>query len=113
MNPPPTLRRRLTVLNSDGIYARPAARIVKTCAQAGADTHITFENNGYKVPGKSILALLTLDAWQGTELTLTATGPKAREVIEALTDLFNRGFDTGEPCLPIPPEHGEFVDLLK
>jgi len=43
--------------------------------------------------GKSILSLMTLAAEQGTQLLLEAEGPDADEALEALAQLFGRGFD--------------------
>jgi phosphocarrier protein len=100
-------KRTLTVLNATGLCLGPTARVVRLCQQYAPDTAITVAKGDFVVNGKSIMGLLTLEGCLGVELTVTARGPAAREAIEALTDLFNRGFDRGEECLPIPPAHSE------
>jgi len=64
--------------------------------------HIEIVKDGERYNGKSILALMTLAAEQGTTLVLRADGPDAEEAVEALAELFGRGFDemgtTTEPA---------------
>jgi phosphocarrier protein HPr len=55
--------------------------------------HIEIVRDGERFNGKSILSLMTLAAEQGTELMLRADGPDAEEALEALAELFGRGFD--------------------
>lgn len=45
-----------------------------------------------KVSGKSIMGLLTIEGYQGSKLRVTATGPDAREALEALGDLIEKKF---------------------
>ncbi|MFH0953771.1 MAG: HPr family phosphocarrier protein [Verrucomicrobiota bacterium] len=105
------LARKLTILNKYGIYARSSALLVKTAAKAGPNTEVTVTCEGTTVSCKSIMGLLTIEGYQGRELLVEARGPEARAVLEAITELVNLGFLSGEPCLPIPPSHSEFVDL--
>ncbi len=105
------LGRRLTVLNVGGIYARPAARIVRTANTFPATTELRFDKEGYTVSVRSMLAILTLEAEQGVELLLTIEGPQAREALEAITALFNEGFGADEPRLPVPAAHAETMVL--
>jgi phosphocarrier protein len=102
-----TFARRLTVLNMYGICARPAALFVKTTCRFEADVTVSKDDNS--VSGKSIMGLMTLEASQGSTLTVTAKGPDAKEVVEALTDLMNVGFYESEGCRPIPEEHSEWL----
>ena len=79
--------RRLTVLNKYGIYARSAALIVRTVQKKGPNTAVTFTKDDCTINGGSILALLTIEGIQGTELLVEARGPEAREVLERLQQL--------------------------
>lgn len=106
-----TLAKRLTVLNSHGIYARPGALLVKTILKIAPNTTVTISNGEYVGNGKSIMAWLCLEGNNGKQLLVEARGPEAREVLEALTNLFNCGFMSGEACLPIPPTHSETIEL--
>jgi phosphotransferase system HPr (HPr) family protein len=83
--------RIVTVLNPEGLHARPADLIVRTANRFAATTRIA--KAGETVDCKSILSLLTLGAAQGTELVLSASGPDAEQALEALCQLFESGFD--------------------
>jgi phosphocarrier protein len=55
--------------------------------------NIEIVKDGEHFDGKSILSLMTLAAEQGTELVLRARGPDAAVALDALAELFGRGFD--------------------
>jgi phosphocarrier protein len=57
------------------------------------ESAVEVERDGDRFDGKSILSLMTLAAEQGTQLLLRAEGPDAGEALEALAELFGRGFD--------------------
>jgi phosphocarrier protein len=88
-----TVTRTVVVSNPQGLHARPAEVFVKTASQYQAKVEVIKE--GYRVDGKSILNILTLAAVQGTHLNLEATGPDAQAALQALAELFARGFDDG------------------
>lgn len=81
----------LTLLNRYGMHVRPAGLFAKIASRFDADVEV--EKDGYSVSGKSIMALMTLEAVCGTKLTVTATGPQAHEVLEELEALVQRKFD--------------------
>jgi phosphotransferase system HPr (HPr) family protein len=60
------------------------------------DAAITIIKDGEPFDGKSILSLMTLGAEQGTQLLLQAEGPDADAALDALAELFGRGFDEME-----------------
>ncbi len=65
-----------------GLHARPAGRFV---ALAGSfDAEIEVARGDEWVSGKSVLSLLSLAATPGTELQIRASGPEARQAVEAL-----------------------------
>jgi phosphocarrier protein HPr len=84
-------QRLVTVRNPQGLHARPADMFVRLALQFAS--HIEIVRDGERFNGKSILSLMTLAAEQGTELMLRADGPDAEEALEALAELFGRGFD--------------------
>lgn len=106
-----TLARRLTVLNSHGIYCRPAALLVKTVWKIAPNTTVTISSGEYVGNAMSIMDWLCLEGNNGKQLRVEARGPEARDVLEAIAQLFNQGFMSGEPCLPIPPAHSETIEL--
>ena len=81
----------VVVTNPQGLHARPADMFVKTASQFQA--RIEVIKDGERVDGKSILAILTLAAVEGTQLTIEAHGPDADAALNALTDLVLRDFD--------------------
>jgi phosphotransferase system HPr (HPr) family protein len=82
--------RKVTIINPQGIHARPANMIVKCCAQFASDVAIV--KGSERINGKSILEILTLAATEGTELSLEADGPDAEEALAALAELIAQGF---------------------
>ena len=90
MNTSP-LSRTVTVLNAQGLHARPADLLVRLASKY--ESTILIGKDGELVDCKSILSLLTLGAGEGTELSLQADGSDAAEAIESITHLFETGFD--------------------
>ena len=82
--------RKMTLLNKYGMHVRPAGLFAKTASQYNAD--IEVEKDGNVVSGKSIMALMTLEAVSGTVLTVTASGPQAAEALDELQALVERKF---------------------
>jgi phosphotransferase system HPr (HPr) family protein len=83
--------RTVVVNNVQGLHARPADLFVKLASQY--ESNIEVIKDGERVDGKSILAILTLAAVQGTQLRIEATGPDAEAALDALADLVLRGFE--------------------
>lgn len=84
------ITRRMTLLNKYGMHVRPAGLFAKTASRF--DAEISVEKDGNVVSGKSIMALMTLEAVNGTVLTVTAEGPQAKEALDELADLVERKF---------------------
>jgi phosphocarrier protein HPr len=82
--------RDLTIVNRFGIHARPAALFVKTASRFTAE--ILVQKGGQAVSGKSIMGLLTIEGSQGSVLKVTATGPDAKEALDALQELVQQKF---------------------
>ena len=85
------LTKELTLKNKYGMHVRPAGLFAKVASRFNADVEV--EKDGYVVSGKSIMALMTLEAVCGTTLRVTAVGPQAREVLDELEALVFRKFD--------------------
>lgn len=77
--------------NKYGMHVRPAGLFAKIAARYRAD--VTVEKDGVVVPGKSIMALMTLEAVNGTTLTIRATGEEAQKAVDELEALVERKFD--------------------
>ena len=85
-----TVERQVTVVNSHGIHARPAAEIVKTAARFQA--HITLVKDDLDVNGKSIMGVMMLAAECGSTITLRADGDDAAPAVDALAALIASKF---------------------
>ena len=85
------LTKELTLQNKYGMHVRPAGLFAKIASRFNADVEV--EKDGNVVSGKSIMALMTLEAVCGTTLRVSAWGPQAREVLDELEALVSRKFD--------------------
>ena len=88
------LTREMKLLNRYGMHVRPAGLFAKVASRYDAD--VTVEKDGSVVSGKSIMALMTLEAVCGTVLKVTASGPQAKEVLDDLSGLVERKFDISD-----------------
>ena len=85
------LVREMTLLNKYGMHVRPAGLFAKVASRF--DAVIEVEKDGNVVSGKSIMALMTLEAVCGTSLKVSASGPQAQEALDELESLVKRKFD--------------------
>ena len=85
------LTKELTLKNKYGMHVRPAGLFAKIASRFNADVEV--EKDGNVVSGKSIMALMTLEAVCGTTLRVSAWGPQSREVLDELEALVSRKFD--------------------
>jgi phosphoenolpyruvate-protein phosphotransferase/dihydroxyacetone kinase phosphotransfer subunit len=84
----------LLVETAHGLHARPAAQLVRTAAAFDADVRVTNLSAGRgPVSARSLNSVATLGVGHGDRIEVTATGPQAREAIEALVALAVRNFD--------------------
>ena len=84
------LRRKVRIVNTQGMHARPCHSIVSTALEFMSELEVMA--GGRRVNGKSILELMTLNAACGVELELRARGEDAQALIDALVALVGRGF---------------------
>ena len=81
---------RLTLVNPQGLHARPAAQIATAMGCLEAD--VAVEACGRRADAASSLELLTLGAGQGAEITVSATGLDAAQAVETVRGLVLAGF---------------------
>lgn len=86
-----TVSREVVVSNAAGLHARPADLLAREARKW--QSRIELVNDAQRADGKSILELLTLAAESGTRLVVEATGPDAREALEAIGSLFEKRFN--------------------
>ncbi len=80
----------LTVNNSSGLHARPAALFVKTASSF--KSKVTVTGNNKSADGKNIMAILALGAKKGTPISLAADGVDEAQCIKALKELVESNF---------------------
>ena len=79
-----------TIVNSQGMHARPAAQIVRVAS--GFKSSIELAYDGQVVNGKSIMGVMTLAAECGAVVRLRVDGEDAEAAVAALLELIARGF---------------------
>jgi PTS hybrid protein len=77
---------KVTLRNPLGLHARTAALVARTVADSGVQ--VTIDG----VDGASLLALMTLGATGGHELTISASGDGAGSAVNAVVELVESGF---------------------
>jgi phosphocarrier protein len=82
--------RNVTIVNKNGLHARPAAEIVKTASKFTSD--IIIVRDELEVNGKSIRGVMMLAAECGAEVTLRASGPDESAAVEAIAKLISSKF---------------------
>jgi len=87
----PTLSREVVVTNSQGLHARPAEMLSREARRW--QSRIELVVAAQRADGKSILDVLSLAAEAGTRVVIEATGPDARDALEALGGLFTKRFN--------------------
>jgi multiphosphoryl transfer protein len=108
---------RVTLQNQHGLHARPAARFVQMAASFDAEIQVLNESKMKgPVSAKSLNALATLGAVQGTQIIISATGDQAEEAVKALDLLVRTNFGEKEsssiekpftPSDPSPRQEGD------
>lgn len=84
------IEREATIVNQEGLHARPAARIVRLASTFDSDIEIS--KDGFGVNGKSIMGVMMLAAEFGSSITIKADGPDAQQAVDALAQLVADGF---------------------
>jgi phosphocarrier protein HPr len=84
------IEREATIVNRDGLHARPAAKIVRLASNFSSEVELA--KDGVGVNGKSIMGVMMLAAECGSSITIRADGPDAAQAVEALAQLVASGF---------------------
>lgn len=88
------LRRSFEIKNKAGLHARAAKQVVELTKRYAAE--VSVSKDGQTVNGKSILGLMMLAAAKGQAIEITAEGPQANDVLDAMGELIERLFDEEE-----------------
>ena len=85
-----TINMRLKIQNEKGLHARAAAKFVELVDTF--DVSLVVKKDNLEASGDSIMVLLMLAAYRGTEIELVASGLEAAETLSALSDLIKNLF---------------------
>jgi len=87
---------KVIVNNKVGLHARPASLFVQEAAKFSSDINLYCQDPQTKedrnANAKSILGVLTLGVFQGTEITITANGDDEEAAVDALVALVKDNF---------------------
>lgn len=81
---------KASLVNKDGLHARPAAQIAEAVGALVAEVTVGCEDRS--ADAGSSLELMALRAGRGMELRVWATGPDAEPAVRAVVDLVRAGF---------------------
>jgi phosphocarrier protein len=84
---------QFTIINSLGLHARAATKLVQLASKFPCDVEIAREDQAAN--GKSVMGVLLLCGSKGTILEVRASGERADECVKAIGDLIADRF--GEP----------------
>jgi phosphocarrier protein len=84
------LRRSVRIVNSRGLHARAAAKLVTTAERFAASLNVS--RDGQRVPACSIMGLMMLGAGPGSTIEIEAEGWDAKEALDAVASLVEAGF---------------------
>ncbi len=98
--------RDATVVNREGLHARPASRFVDRASTfASAITVQNVSRDGELVDGKSAMQMVLLEATQGCVLRVTARGGDAHEAAGSLAAFIEAGFELDPHQNTQQPDH--------
>jgi phosphotransferase system HPr (HPr) family protein len=83
------IHKVLTIQNSEGLRARPAAQFVQLAS--GFNSQMLIEKGNKKVNAKSIMGVLSLGVGQGDTIHLFVNGPDEDVAMSAMVELTRKG----------------------
>jgi len=83
-------KAEVRITNKLGLHARASAQFVGIASQFACD--VQLQRDDIVVNGKSMMAIMTLAASQGTQVTLITDGEQEEEALQALRLLIKQGF---------------------
>lgn len=81
-------KAEFTIKTVHGLHARPASKFVKEASAFESDIKLIFGEK--EINAKSILAVTSLGATKGDEITIKATGVDEQQAIDVLVDLLEK-----------------------
>ena len=82
--------RKVKVKNALGLHARPATIIVKLLQASKSAVSFTYKKE--MINARSIMSILMLAANKNSQITITADGEDAEEIMNRLVEAFENEF---------------------
>lgn len=76
------MHKTYTIMNSTGIHARPAKKIVEVAIQYSCGIYLIKEGNRFNA--KSLVAMISIGAKFGDKIIVAAAGEQAEHAIEEI-----------------------------
>ncbi len=92
MNETDKLSRKVTISNTLGIHARPAAKIAQMAKEAHQSVWIFSQNTNLKADAASVIDILSLCGRKGDSVFIQVDTVKDLQVLEAIIQFFESGF---------------------
>ena len=84
------MEKTVTLLNEEGMHARPAGVFVKKASEFKSTVEIRV--NGVTKNAKSIMGLMSLGLEKGAEITIVAKGDDEAQAVDSLAQLVANKF---------------------
>ena len=84
------VEKKVQILNTLGLHARPAAQFVKISSKYKCQVYINKE--GFEINAKSIMGVMMLAAEQHSNLTIRCEGADEQECLDDLVKLIEDKF---------------------
>jgi PTS hybrid protein len=81
-----TPSRTVTIVNKDGLHARPAAEFVKLANTFPVKVTVNGKD------AKSLLGIMSMGLTKGSTVVVASEDPSAKDAVDALADLIETGF---------------------
>lgn len=82
--------KTVKLTNEDGLHARATALFVRNANKYSSE--ITLQAHGDSVNGKSIIGIMSLGAFCGEEVSISAVGTDEEEAVNSLVHLIENNF---------------------
>ena len=83
----------VTVINTQGLHARAAAKLVTLCSRYMSNVVLSVGDRS--ATGRQFIAILLLSASMGAKVSLQIAGPDEVEAMKAVKALISSGFGEG------------------
>ena len=87
------LKQNTIISNKLGLHARAASKVVSLASKFESETQIVIFDTGVLANCKSIMGIMAIEGYPGSELKICAVGSDSSEALEAIELLFINRFN--------------------